>query len=97
MCVSDDPIMSVMAANKKTKYEKNWGSIDRSNLMLYVAFVLDPHFKMNALVFWLKRCNENEWLDIPEAKVRHLLNRLIKQYKKYGGVLVDFLMWLKEV
>jgi hypothetical protein len=28
--------------------------MDRINLMLYVVIVLDPWFKMKALVFWLK-------------------------------------------
>jgi hypothetical protein len=85
MCVSDDPIMSAMAANMKIKYDKYWGSIDRINLMLYVAFVLDPRFKMKALVFWLKRCNGKEWSDNIEAKVRHLMNRLIEQYNMFHG------------
>jgi hypothetical protein len=88
-CLSSDHVMSVMAINMRSKYEKYWGSIDRINLMLYVAFVVDPRYKMKGLVFWLKRCNGSEWADQIEAKVRHLLNRLIEQYSKFYGSVVS--------
>jgi hypothetical protein len=53
------------------------------NLLLYVGFVLDPRNKINALVFWLGKCNGLVWTDQIEAKVRDLLNRLIGQYNKF--------------
>jgi hypothetical protein len=44
-----------------------------------------------------KRCNGNGWSDNIDANVRHLMNRLIKQYNKFNGELVEHLMWPKEV
>lgn len=50
-CVSDGPIMSAMTTNMKSKYEKYWRTMNMINLMLYAAFILNPCFKMKALVF----------------------------------------------
>jgi hypothetical protein len=57
--------------------------MDIINLMLYVGFVIDPHNKIKVLVFWLRKCNGLVWADQIEAKVRDLLNRLIRQYNKF--------------
>jgi hypothetical protein len=35
--------------------------MDIINLMLYVAFILDPRSKMKLLVFWLRKCNGPVW------------------------------------
>lgn len=56
MCNSHDIITSTMGINMKSKYEKYWSSTDRFNLMIYVAFVLDPRYKMIAMKFWLNQC-----------------------------------------
>jgi len=51
-CLSSDHIMSTVAISMRSKYEKYWGSMDKMNLMLYVAFVVDPRYKMKVLVWW---------------------------------------------
>jgi hypothetical protein len=53
--------------------------MDKINLMLYIAFIVDPCYKMKILVWWLKRCNGPQWANKIETKVRDLLNRLIEQ------------------
>jgi len=87
-CLSSSHIMSTMGINMRSKFEKYWGNIDMINLMLYIAFVIDPRYKMKGLVFWLKICNGPEWADQIEAKVRNLLKRLIEQYNKFHGKVV---------
>jgi hypothetical protein len=59
-CLSSNPIMSTMGINIRHKYEKYWGNMDKINLVLYVAFIFDPCYKMKDLMFWLKRSNEPE-------------------------------------
>lgn len=59
------------------------------NLMLYIAFVLDPRYKMKILVWWLKRCNGPIWADKIEKRVRELLDRLIEQYSKFQKIAVS--------
>jgi hypothetical protein len=50
-CLSFDHIMNTVAVSMRSKYEKYWGSMDKMNLMLYIAFVLDPRYKMKILVW----------------------------------------------
>jgi len=79
-----------MGLNMKIKYEKYWGSLDKMNLMSYVAFVVDPRYKMKALIFWLKDCKGPEWANQIEVRVVNLLKRLIEQYAKFNGVAVSY-------
>jgi hypothetical protein len=88
-CLSFDNILSTVVISMRSKYEKYWGSMDKMNLMLYIAFVLDPRYKMKILVWWLKRCNGPTWADNIEKRVRELLDRLIEQYGKFEGIAVS--------
>jgi hypothetical protein len=72
--------------------------MDKINLMLYIAFVIDPRYKMNILLWWLKRCNRPQWADKIETIMRELLNRLIEQYSMFQGIAVSqFDATLREV
>jgi hypothetical protein len=82
---SDNPILSSVSLDMKTKYDKYWETAERINLLLYVAFVLDPRSKLKGLVFWLKRCNDVDWAKYIEESVDSLLNRLWDQYNLFHG------------
>ncbi|KAG7951665.1 hypothetical protein I3843_12G018900 [Carya illinoinensis] len=83
MCLSDDIITSTMGINMRNKYEKYWGSTNKFNLMIYVAFVLDPRYKMMAMNFWLQKCRGCELANKIEDRVKLLLGRLIEQYNTF--------------
>ena len=55
-------------------------------MIVYVAFVLDPRYKITALSYWLKMCKGDECGDRIEVNVRLLMNRLIEQYHKFYGL-----------
>ena len=62
------------------KYEKYWGNIEKMNLLLFVAVVLDPRYKMKYIVYWF-----NKWYAKPKAesmveKVRGDIDRLYAPY-----------------
>ena len=64
----------------KIKYEKHWGNIERMNLLLFVAVVLDPRYKIKYIVYWF-----NKWYAKPKAesmveKVRGAIDRLYAHY-----------------
>ncbi|XP_059436865.1 zinc finger BED domain-containing protein RICESLEEPER 3-like [Corylus avellana] len=80
---SNNPILSSVSFDMKTKYDKYWEIVERINLLLYVAFVLDPRYKMKGLVFWLRRCNEADSAKFIEGSVDALLNRLWDQYNLF--------------
>jgi hypothetical protein len=85
-CFESDPILSAMATSMQAKYDKYWGSLDKINLMLYIAFIVDPRYKLKVLVFWLKQCHGPTWAEAIEENVKDLLNRLIEQYRKFSGI-----------
>uniref|UniRef100_A0A2N9EGL3 hAT-like transposase RNase-H fold domain-containing protein n=1 Tax=Fagus sylvatica TaxID=28930 RepID=A0A2N9EGL3_FAGSY len=64
----------------KMKYEKYWGNIEKMNLLLFVAIVLDPRYKMKYIVYWF-----NKWYAKPKAEsmvenMRGAIDRLYAHY-----------------
>jgi hypothetical protein len=75
-----DSLLKKMAKDMKMKYKRYWGNIEKMNLLLFVAVVLDPRYKMKYIVYWF-----NKWYDKPEAesmveKVRGVIDRLYAHY-----------------
>lgn len=58
--------------NMKNKYNKNWGSIDRFNLIIYLIFMLDPQYKMITMKFQLKKCKGDDLVDMIDITVKLL-------------------------
>jgi hypothetical protein len=84
-CMSCNPIISVVSWDMKKKYEKYWGTMERINLLLYIAHVLDPRTKLKALKYYLEKCSGSDWAKQIETNVKDLLNRLWEQYDKLYG------------
>ena len=76
----ENPLLKDMAKNMKTKYDKYWGRVDRTNLMLFVAVVLDTRYKLKYVKFWFKQFYDREQVDDMVAKVRDALDRLYGHY-----------------
>jgi hypothetical protein len=65
--------------------------MEKVNLLLYVAHVLDPCTKLKALQYYLVKCSGPKWAKQIETNVKDLLNRLWEQYNKlYGRRLSNF-------
>ena len=62
-----------MVEGMKMKYEKYWGNIEKMNLLLFVAVVLDPRYKMKYIVYWF-----NKWYAKPKTE---------SMVKKVGGAI----------
>ena len=58
-----------MVVEMKNKYDKYWGSIENINLMLFVAVVLDPRYKLKYVQFWFKEWYEKDKGDAMSSKV----------------------------
>jgi hypothetical protein len=37
-----------------SKYNKYWGDLDRVNVLMFVAIILDPQTKFGSLEYWFK-------------------------------------------
>ena len=49
---SEDPLLSMMARDMHEKFDKYWGYNEELNLMLFVAIVLDPRYKLRFVKIW---------------------------------------------
>ncbi|KAL4600243.1 hypothetical protein ACB092_11G184500 [Castanea dentata] len=74
--VDGDPLLKSMAVEMKKKYDKYWGSIDNINLMLFVAVVLDPRYRLKYVNFLFREWYGKEKGDAMSSKVRDALKRL---------------------
>ncbi|KAL4362779.1 hypothetical protein GQ457_04G027140 [Hibiscus cannabinus] len=79
---------SVMAMKMKDKYDKYWGDIDKMNMLIFVACVLDPRQKLNYLEFALSEMynsgKSSEWggtvfVNDPQQKVKRRMKDLFKR------------------
>nr|KAJ0187181.1 hypothetical protein LSAT_V11C900497080 [Lactuca sativa] len=90
-----------MATSMKTKCDKYWEDLDNMNFLLYVAVVLDPHFKFRYISFCIETIygkNSEKGKQILD-KVQKTLQELFNHYKdklekkkvqkKQGGVSSD--------
>jgi len=51
---SNDYVLSFMMENMMSKYNKYWGDLDRGNVLMFVAVILDPQTKLESLEYWFK-------------------------------------------
>ena len=65
-----------MAVEMKKKYDKYWGSIDNINLMLFVAVVLDPRYRLKYVKFWFREWYGKDNRDAMSSRVQDVLERL---------------------
>ncbi|KAL4366344.1 hypothetical protein GQ457_05G017800 [Hibiscus cannabinus] len=72
---------SVMAMKMKDKYDKYWGDIDKMNMLIFVACVLDPRQKLNYLEFALSEMYKSGKSSEVMQKVKDTLFELFGEYK----------------
>ncbi|KAL0360895.1 UNVERIFIED_CONTAM: Zinc finger BED domain-containing protein RICESLEEPER 2 [Sesamum radiatum] len=79
---SSDVELNEMARKMKEKYDKYWGSIERINMILYYAVILDPRHKLEFLEFTFdKLYGGTEKCDVMKEQVRDGLHELFNDYK----------------
>ena len=83
-CVRGDPLLKGMTQRMNLKYDKYWGTVDRINLMLFVAIVVDRRYKLKYVEFWFKQWYDKEKANELGLRVQDALNRL---YKHYNGAI----------
>ena len=66
----------------KEKYEKYWGDIENMNLMMFIAVVLDPRYKMKYLKYWFNKWYLKEMAEFALKLVRDALDKLYTHYAK---------------
>ncbi|KAG8493118.1 hypothetical protein CXB51_010630 [Gossypium anomalum] len=72
---------NVMAIKMKEKYDKYWGDIDKMNLLIFVACVLDPRQKLKYLEFALSEMSSSKKACEMMQKLKESLYELFDEYK----------------
>ncbi|KAF5473037.1 hypothetical protein F2P56_009682 [Juglans regia] len=74
-----------MAISMRMKFDKYWGSLDRLNLLLLIAVLLDPRSKLGLLTFHLKKIYDHNWAEDLLSRVRQLLSDMYEEYNATFG------------
>ncbi|KAM3378795.1 hypothetical protein P3S68_011208 [Capsicum galapagoense] len=72
-----------MAKKMKVKFNKYWGDFSDMNILLFVAFVLDPRYKMKYVEFLFKKYYNSVEGCTKSDKVRDTLTGLYAHYKSF--------------
>ncbi|XP_077211612.1 zinc finger BED domain-containing protein RICESLEEPER 1-like isoform X1 [Tasmannia lanceolata] len=78
---SGDTYLSIMAFKMKEKFDKYWGNIDKINMMLLLAVVLDPRFKLKYIKFCYSKLYASEKVSALTNRVYGVFQRLFVHYQ----------------
>ncbi|KAL5568167.1 hypothetical protein UlMin_024742 [Ulmus minor] len=53
LAITNDILLLHMVSKMKKKFDKYWGNLDNTNLLLYIATVLDPRYKLGYIKYCL--------------------------------------------
>ncbi|XP_020961353.1 zinc finger BED domain-containing protein RICESLEEPER 2-like isoform X2 [Arachis ipaensis] len=78
---SNDILLKGMATKMKAKHDKYWGNLRNMNMMIFVAVVLDPRYKIKFVEWSFQRLFEKEDADFLCGKVKEVFNGLFNSYR----------------
>ncbi|KAJ8753935.1 hypothetical protein K2173_000189 [Erythroxylum novogranatense] len=73
MVNNNDLELSLMASNMKRKRDKYWGNIEKANMFIYIAAILDPRSKLEYVKFAFQQLYNGEDVSRMCHKVRDTL------------------------
>ncbi|XP_057958519.1 zinc finger BED domain-containing protein RICESLEEPER 2-like [Malania oleifera] len=79
---SDDLKLSLMSMKMKDKYNKYWGNIDKMNMLIFVASILDPRCKLGFVQYALSTMYEGDKGFLVGQMVQDTTFELFAEYKK---------------
>uniref|UniRef100_A0A803MKL1 BED-type domain-containing protein n=1 Tax=Chenopodium quinoa TaxID=63459 RepID=A0A803MKL1_CHEQI len=78
---SDDVDMCLMACRMKEKYEKYWGDPEKINLLIFIAIVLDPRYKLDYVEWMITEIYDPIVASKLVDNVKVALNALYEEYR----------------
>ncbi|XP_019082736.1 PREDICTED: zinc finger BED domain-containing protein RICESLEEPER 2-like [Camelina sativa] len=75
-----DEYKKAMAEKMKLKFYKYWGNFDNTNMMIYVAAVLDPQYKMRWVKWMIQGTYPNSEASCLITKITNALDKLFEYY-----------------
>jgi hypothetical protein len=89
LCKNRDNLLSGMAMNMMSKFEKYWGCEANQNFLLYVANVLDPRLKLKYVKFCFDELYDYDKAQLLTKEVKDHLVSLYEFYLKADEVVDD--------
>ncbi|XP_072054326.1 zinc finger BED domain-containing protein RICESLEEPER 2-like [Arachis hypogaea] len=80
-----DTVLSSMTEKMKSKYDKYWGNIKNTNMMIFIAVVLDPRYKLQLIKWSFEKLYETEDAEFLTSKVKETLFKVFDSYRLFGG------------
>ncbi|PWA99711.1 zinc finger BED domain-containing protein RICESLEEPER 2 [Artemisia annua] len=81
--------LSMMALDMKAKFYYYWGDVEKSNMLIYVANILDPRQKLGYIEFYFENIFKHDYTDEGEKmwkhKMRMVLTSLYDVFDDYKG------------
>ncbi|XP_072090560.1 zinc finger BED domain-containing protein RICESLEEPER 1-like [Arachis hypogaea] len=74
-----------MAVKMKSKYDKYWENIKNTNMMILIAVVLDPRYKLQLIKWSFEKLYEKEDAKFLTSKVKDTLFKVFDSYRLFGG------------
>ncbi|KAL5568751.1 hypothetical protein UlMin_025326 [Ulmus minor] len=75
-------LLGSMAFSMQQKFDKYWGNLEKMNVLLYIATILDPRCKMEAIKHGFSFLYDNETLAKLLKHIEDVLHRLYNFYKE---------------
>ncbi|WOG86528.1 hypothetical protein DCAR_0205739 [Daucus carota subsp. sativus] len=69
-----------MAVKMKLKCDKYWGNIEKQNMLLYVAVVLDPRYKLKFMTCCLRKLYDETEVSAISSSLNTCLSKLMSHY-----------------
>ncbi|KAK9157244.1 hypothetical protein Scep_003818 [Stephania cephalantha] len=91
---SNDSYVHSMGMKMKVKFDKYWGDISKVNMILLVAVVLDPRYKLKFLKYCYGTLYPNEQVVEMIRKVREALDHLYMEYESFSNNYMS--TWFNE-
>ncbi|KAJ3697371.1 hypothetical protein LUZ61_001076 [Rhynchospora tenuis] len=82
---SCDHELKIVAEGMKMKFEKYWENSCNLNLLLYIAVVLDPRYKLKYVKFWLEKMYPVDIAYGLIIDVNHAMETLYADYFQHHG------------
>ena len=83
LCESEDPLLCERDMHEI--FDKYWGEIEKLNLMMFVAIVLDQRYKLRFVNFWFTKWNLGAVAKNLTKKVKRALVHMYEHYCDYDG------------
>ncbi|KAL4566910.1 hypothetical protein LXL04_031036 [Taraxacum kok-saghyz] len=80
LCANNQSILKEMACKMKTKFDKYWGCVEKQNVLLYVAIVLDPRYKMRFVTLCLNKLYSSKEVETITTSMNSSLLKLFSYF-----------------